>query len=68
MGTDRPSVRLPDLTTDWEFGPHTILLGKERKESVGVREEKSAKSAETREKLWGIRGRIVKRVCSDHGK
>jgi hypothetical protein len=27
-----PSVRLPDLTIDWEFETHTILLRKARKE------------------------------------
>jgi hypothetical protein len=29
---------LLDLTTDWEFEPHAILLEKERKESMGFRE------------------------------
>ena len=42
------SIRLPDLTTDWEFGPHTTLLKEARREGVvGRRENTPAKSAET---------------------
>jgi hypothetical protein len=43
---DHPSVRLLDLTMDWEFRPHTIFLKKERKESVGVREKGRKKNNE----------------------
>ena len=46
-GADRPSVRLPDLTTDREFGPHTILLRKARKEGV-VGRGRPTKSSEMR--------------------
>jgi hypothetical protein len=33
------SVRLPDLTTDWEFGPHMTLLKEARREGVVGRGE-----------------------------
>jgi hypothetical protein len=46
-GAEHPSVRLLDLTIDPEFGPHTILLRKVRKEGV-VGRGRPAKSAETR--------------------
>jgi hypothetical protein len=46
-GAEHPSVRLSNLTTDWEFEPNAILLRKARKEGV-VGRGRPAKSAETR--------------------
>jgi hypothetical protein len=40
-----PSVRLPDLTKDSKFRPHTIILRKEIKKGV-VDRGRSVKSAE----------------------
>jgi hypothetical protein len=45
-GAEHPFVRLSDLTTDWEFDPHTILIMKEIKEGVVGRGIPS-KTAET---------------------
>jgi hypothetical protein len=39
MGKRTPYVRLPYLTTDWEFEPHTILLRNARKEWYGGQRE-----------------------------
>jgi hypothetical protein len=47
---NHPSVRLPNMTTDWELEPHAILLRKARKEVWWV-EGRPAKSAETREEV-----------------
>jgi hypothetical protein len=59
-GAEHPSVRLSDLTTDWGFGPHTILLRKERKEGMVDRGE-----AEKREERLSsrVRGRTEKNKC-----
>jgi hypothetical protein len=46
-GVDRPSIRLPYLTIDWEFKPHAISLKKERKK-VWWAEEDLQKNVETR--------------------
>jgi hypothetical protein len=43
-GAKCPYVRLLDLTRDWEFGTHTILLRKERKKGM-VGRGRPAKSA-----------------------
>jgi hypothetical protein len=51
------SVRLPDLTADWEFGPHATLLKEARREGVVGRGKKNvpAKSGETGSESRGFK-------------
>jgi hypothetical protein len=50
------SVRLPDLTADWEFGPHATLLKEARREGVvGRGKNTPAKSAETGSESRGFK-------------
>jgi hypothetical protein len=65
MGQSDPSERISDLTTYWEFGPHTILLRKERKEGVVGREKVTKRRREERLSSR-IRGRTKKKKCSCH--
>jgi hypothetical protein len=63
-GAEHPSVRLSDLTMDWGFRPHTILLRKERKEGVVDRGELGKREKrEERLSSW-VRGRTKKQACS----
>ena len=53
------SVRLPDLTADWEFGPHATLLKEARREgAVGRGEEHACKECRDGKSISGIQGRF----------
>jgi hypothetical protein len=50
------SVRLSDLTADWEFGSHATLLKEARREGgVGRGKNTPAKSAEMRSESQGFK-------------
>ena len=49
------SIRIPDLTADWEFGPHVTVLKESRREAmVGRGKNMLAKSAEMRRESPGL--------------
>jgi len=53
-GEKSPSIRISNLTTDWGFEPHAILLRKERKEGM-VYSGWRQRSRERRGKLSSLR-------------